>query len=239
MKKILITGGCGYLGSVLSNFLSEKKYKVYVIDNLSNSSNRFLNKEVIFKKINVNNLKKISKLFNEVNFESVFHLSAKKNVVESEKNPSLYYKENVTYTTELFKLVNKSRIKNFFFVSSAAVYGNSIKKINSRSIPKPISIYGKTKLIAEKKLINFKKKNTNLIIFRLFNLAGADEKKIIGNTSSTSKDVFTFLIEAFIFKKNFKLFGSNFKTTDGSCKRNFIHVSDVVNIFYLIHKKIE
>ena len=202
MKRILITGGCGYLGSILANFLNKKEFKIYVLDNLSNSSKKFLDKNITFYRLDLNIKKHITSIFKKNNFDTIIHLAAKKSVIESQKKPHLYFKENSENSLILFKIAKKYKVKNFIFISSAAVYGNYSKKIVTKTLTKPISVYGKSKLKAEKMLIKNSSSKIKLVVLRLFNLAGADIDNLIGNNSRLSKDVFCYLIDSFEKKKN-------------------------------------
>ena len=229
-EKILITGGCGYIGSAVSSNFS-RRYNVFVLDNLSNSSNKFLDKNIIFTKLDLSNYSLVKKFLTKHKFKKIIHLAAKKSVTDSEKKKKLYYKENFLNTVHLFNTASENGLNFFIFMSSAAVYGkcNSKITINNRTIP--LSFYGKTKLDAEKYLLKISKNsNIKIAILRLFNAAGADLVNKSGNQNKKELDLFSNIINSFEHKKVFKLFGNKFKTKDGTCLRNFIHINDISNI---------
>jgi UDP-glucose 4-epimerase len=229
-EKILVTGGCGYIGSLISSNLV-KKYHVFVLDNLSNVTNNFLNKNVVFVKLDLSNYSEVKKFLKKFQFKKIIHLAAKKSVTESEKNKIKYYKENVLNTIHLFDVANSNGLKYFIFMSSAAVYGKCNSKISIKNKTKPLSFYGLTKLNVEKYLVKkSKKSNIKIAILRLFNAAGADLKSKSGNQNKKDLDLFSHIINCFELGKVFNLFGNRFDTKDGTCVRNFIHIKDISNI---------
>jgi len=228
--KILVTGGCGYIGSAISSKLL-KNYEVIVLDNLSNSSKKTQKKNIKFYKLDLSNYLLLKKFLKKNQFKTIIHLAAKKNVIESDSNKNFYYKENFINTKNLFDIAIRNNLRSFIFFSSAAVYGKGKTKILSTANLKPLSYYGKTKLLSEKYLIKqLEKFNFKLSILRLFNAAGADCKKKIGNQSKKDIDLFSHIIRSFEEDKKFSLFGKNFDTKDGTCIRNFIHINDISNI---------
>ena len=242
-EKILVTGGCGYIGSLVSADLL-KKYHVFALDNLSNSSNKLLNKNVTFIKLDLSNYSEVKKLLIKFRFKKIIHLAAKKSVTQSAKKKKLYYKENFLNTVHLFNIASANGLEYFIFMSSAAVYGNCNSKISINDKTRPLSFYGLTKLWAEKYLIKMSKKlNVKIAILRLFNAAGAHLKNMSGNQSKKDLDLFSHLINSFELGKVFNLFGNRFNTKDGTCIRNFIHIKDISNIvirilqFLPLHKK--
>ena len=162
-KNILVTGGAGYIGSCLVTFL-KKKFNVYVVDNLSIGKKSQI-KSKFFYKINLSYKTKLEKLLKQEKFDAIIHLAAHSNLRKSIKNPKLFYKNNVIGTKNLINLMIKYKIKKIIFSSTASVYGEP-KKIpiyeNSKCFP--ISVYGKTKLLAE----NYIKKNLKIILNTLY-----------------------------------------------------------------------
>ncbi len=128
MKNILVTGGAGYIGSVISYYLLKKNLKVFVIDNLSRGHRRLINKGAYFFKLSLDNKKKIRKIVIQNNIDTVFHLAAYIRVDESIKKPSLYFKNNVKGTASLIESVKNTSVKRLIFSSSSAVYGKTKKK---------------------------------------------------------------------------------------------------------------
>ena len=231
MQNILIIGGAGYIGRQIINLLNKKKYKILVIDNLSTTKKNYLDKNIIIKKINILNKKKLDGIFKNNKFDTVIHLAAKCIVSESEKIPKEYYNTNVLGTKNIIKNCKKYNVKNFIFSSSCSIFSNNIKIVKENSLAKPISYYGKTKLMAEN-LIKTKLKNskTKYIILRYFNVVGADLKNKIGEIGN--KDRLFGNISNRILQKKFEIdiYGSNYNTKDGTCVRDYIHVYDLAKI---------
>lgn len=236
-NKILITGGSGYIGTVISNDLIKKKFKVMVIDNLSNSKNIFLDKKVRFNKIDLKNYKMVENFFKNNNLDTVIHLASTKSVSDSIRFKKKYFKEIYSNTVNLYLMAQKNKIKNFIYSSTAAVYGNCNKIVHENSLKKPLSPYGKYKLMAEQKLLNLNKGcKINLIILRYFNVAGADKNS--GNQNINDNSLFSNIIKCHFKNKIFKIFGDKFNTPDGYAIRDFIHVKDLSYIHFLIIKKL-
>jgi len=239
MRNILVTGGAGYIGSILSFYLLNKNLNVFIIDNLSRGHKKLINKKASFFKLSLKNSKEIRKIVIQKKIDTVIHLAAFVRVDESIKNPSLYLKNNVEGTISLIESVKNTLVKRLIFSSSSSVYGKTKKKISETNKTKPISPYGKSKLQAEKKVIKLcEKYNLNNVILRYFNVVGAQVKKKpylgqINKTGSLFQNLYLYLIRA---KKNFSIFGFNLKTRDGTCIRDFIHVMDLAEIHYLSAK---
>ena len=156
--KFLVTGGAGYIGSHMVNFLLKKNHDVTIFDNLS--TGKFINKNrVKFEKVDLINLSKLNKSMNNKKFDAVFHFAGLSIVSESEKKIKMYYLNNVLATKNLIKSMIKNNINNLIFSSSASVYGlPTTKKISENHRTRPISEYGKNKKEIEKILINVGKK---------------------------------------------------------------------------------
>jgi len=231
LKNILIIGGAGYIGRQIANLLNKKKYKIFVIDDLSTTKKNYLNKNINFFKVNILNKPKMEKIFKKYHFNTVMHLAAKCVISESEKYPQKYYSTNVVGTKNIIKCCKKYEIKNFIFSSSCSVFSNKTKKVTENSIKKPISYYGKTKLIAEKLIKkNFDKSNIKFIILRYFNVVGADRKNKIGEIGNKDR-LFNNISKKIIKNQNnINIYGKNYKTKDGTCIRDYIHVYDLANI---------
>ena len=240
IKNILITGGAGYIGSHISEVLIRNKKKIFIIDNLSSGYKKLINKKAKFYKENILNTKKIRKIILSNKIDSVIHLAANLIIGEGEKNPKKYYTNNVKGTNNLLKACKNTKVKNFIFSSTAAVYKDGQYRVNENSIIKPKSIYGKTKIRGERLIMNFAKKNKiNYGILRYFNIAGSSPSGKIGLISRKSDHLFkNFSIELMKKKPKLKIYGTDYQTKDGSCVRDFIHVSDIAEIHFLILEKI-
>jgi len=240
LKNILIIGGAGYIGRQIVNLLNKKKYKIFVIDNLSTTKKNYLNKKINFFKVSILNKNKLKKLFKKYHFNTVIHLAAKCVVSESEKYPQKYYATNVIGTKNIIECSKKYRVQNFIFSSSCSVFSNKTKIVKENSSKNPISYYGKTKLIAEKLIKKkFNKSNIKFIILRYFNVVGADKKNKIGEIGNKDR-LFNNISKKIIGnEKNINIYGGDYKTNDGTCIRDYIHVYDLANIHIKCLEKIK
>lgn len=229
MKNILVTGGAGYIGSHIVEELIKKNFlKIFIVDDLSTGHKRLINKKATFIKANINKTQLIKKIILKNKIDTIIHLAAKTIVTESEKKPKLYYKANVLGTSSLLDAAKNSLVKNFLFSSTAAVYGSKIRYVNEKSKTLPDSVYGKTKLQAEDLVKrNFKK---NYIILRYFNVVGASPSKKIGLINKYGQLFKNFALEILKNKPNLSVYGKDYNTKDGTCIRDFIHVSDLADI---------
>ena len=241
VKNVLITGGAGYIGSHVTEILLQRYKKVFLIDNLSTGHRKLINKKAKFFKLDIHDNKKIKKIIEKYKIDSVIHLAANLIIGEGQKKPKKYYKNNVLGTKKLLETFKDTTVKNIIFSSTAAIYKEGQYKVSERSIIKPKSIYGKTKIKAENLIKNFSKKNNlNYGILRYFNIAGSSPSGRIGLINRNSDHLFkNFSIELMKKKPKLKIYGTNYKTRDGSCIRDFIHVSDIADIHYLILQKID
>ena len=240
MINLLITGGAGYIGRQIINLLNKNKYNIVVIDNLSTTKKSYLKKKYIIERISILNQKKLDEVFKKYNFESVIHLAAKCVVSESQRFPKNYFKTNIKGTKNIIKYCKKYKIKNFIFSSSCSVYGNSSGVVKERTKKKPVSYYGKTKLIGENIIKkNFKNTSTKFIILRYFNVVGADLKNKIGEVGD--KDRLFNNISKKILKKNYSIniYGKDYRTKDGTCIRDYMHVYDLAKIHIKCLNKIK
>ena len=229
MKNILVTGGAGYIGSHIVEELVKKNFlKIFIVDDLSTGHKRLINKKGTFIKANINKTQLIKKIILKNKIDTIIHLAAKTIVTESEKKPKLYYKANVLGTSSLLEAAKNSSVKNFLFSSTAAVYGSKIRYVNEKSKTLPDSVYGKTKLQAEDLVKrNFKK---NYIILRYFNVVGASPSKKIGLINKYGQLFKNFAVEILKNKPKLSVYGKDYNTKDGTCIRDFIHVSDLADI---------
>ena len=239
IKKILITGGAGYIGAHISEALVKSKKKVFIIDNLSTGFRRLINKKAKFFKVDILNKKKVREIILKNQIDSVIHLAANLIIGEGEKFPKKYFKNNVLGTNNLLEACKNTSIKNFVFSSTAAVYKDGQYKVTENSTVKPKSIYGKTKIRAEKNVKSFCKKNKiNYCILRYFNIAGSSPSGKIGLINKSDHLFKNFSREIMKKKPILKIYGNNYNTKDGSCIRDFIHVSDIADIHLKVLAKI-
>ena len=240
VKNILITGGAGYIGSHVTEILLKKYKKVFLLDNLSTGHRKLINKKAKFFKLDIHRKDKVRKIIKKNKIDSIIHLAANLIIGEGQRKPKKYYKNNVLGTKNLLEACKDTSVKNFIFSSTAAIYKEGQYKVSEKSIIKPKSVYGKTKIKAENLIRNFTKKNKiNYGILRYFNIAGSSPSGKIGLINKNSDHLFkNYSIEILKKKPKLKIYGTNYKTKDGSCIRDFIHVSDIAEIHYLVLEKI-
>ena len=240
VKNILITGGAGYIGSHVTEILLKKNKKVFLVDNLSTGHRKLIKLNTKFFKIDINEKQKVKKIIEKYKIDSIIHLAANLIIGEGQRKPKKYYKNNVLGTKKLLDACKNTTVKNFIFSSTAAIYKEGQYKVSESSTKKPKSVYGKTKLKAEKIIKSFAKKNNiNYGILRYFNIAGSSPSGKIGLINKKSDHLFkNFSIEIMKKRPKLKIYGTDYKTKDGSCIRDFIHVSDIAEIHYLILEKI-
>ena len=229
--KVLVTGGAGYIGSVLVDRLISEGHQVNVIDDLSNSFAENVHKDAVFIEGSILDNNVLSKTLNGV--EAVLHLAAKIRVEEGESNPELYKKVNVDGTLDLLKLCKEKGIKKFVFASTAAVYGNPEDfPVTEKSIEAPVNVYGKTKLEIDNYLAeNAASFGISSISFRFFN-AGGGYKNSAGKWLRIKHAGATHLIPSILHSSDVKplaIYGKDWPTHDGTPVRDFIHVSDLAN----------
>ncbi len=239
IKNILITGGAGYIGSHISEILIKDKKKIILLDNLSTGHKKLINNKARFIYGDIINKKIIKKIVTKYNIDSVIHLAAALSVGESQKKPKKYKKINIDGTKNLLSAIKNSNVKNFIFSSTCAVYKDGLSKVSERSTLKPTSVYGKTKLIGEKIIQKFCKKNRiNYGILRFFNVAGASASGKIGQINEGDQ-LFKNLSKELMKKKPvFKIYGIDYNTNDGTCIRDYIHVVDIAYIHQKVLNKI-
>ena len=240
VKNILITGGAGYIGSHVTEILLKKYKKVFLLDNLSTGHRKLINKKAKFFKLDIHRKDKVRKIIKKNKIDSIIHLAANLIIGEGQRKPKKYYKNNVLGTKNLLEACKDTTVKNFIFSSTAAIYKEGQYRVSEKSIIRPKSIYGKTKIKAENLIRNFAKKNKiNYGILRYFNIAGSSPSGKIGLINKNSDHLFkNYSIEILKKKPKLKIYGTNYKTKDGSCIRDFIHVSDIAEIHYLVLEKI-
>lgn len=240
MKKILVTGGAGYIGSKFALDLVEKKFQVVVVDNLSTGNKKLVPKQCKFFNIDILDENRLKKIFQKYKFDAVFHFAASLSVPESQLKPKKYYLNNVVGTQNLVKLICAFKIKYLIFSSTCAVYGGKNKgAINEKSSFLPESNYGITKLASEVLIKNYAKEfNFKYAILRYFNVVGADKNLKTGQLKSQS--LFKNLSKTCLNRSpKINLFGNDFITKDGSAMRDYIDVNDLSDLHYEAYKKLK
>ena len=237
-KKILLTGGLGYIGSHIANLLKDK---AVIIDNMSNSKldyKRYLKNAFIIKKdVNYKNL---SNIFKEYEIEGVIHLAGSKSVLNSIREPLKYYYNNFVQTLDMLEAIDKFKIKKLIFSSSATVYGNkNLCPIDENSSLQGINPYANTKIQIEKLLEDYCQVNKSFkaVSLRYFNPIGCDlASGLTDQPVGEPQNLVPILINSIINKKKLKIFGNDYNTPDGSCIRDYIHVCDLAEAHLIVFK---
>lgn len=227
---ILVTGGAGYIGSHTVLELLKKGYEVVALDNLENGHRESVGKDAKFVIGDLREIHEIEEAFEGNNIEAVIHFAAYSLVGESVTEPFKYFENNFLSTLNLLKTMKKYNVKNIVFSSTAAVYGEPKNiPILETDETEPKNPYGESKLSVEKML----KWADNAYgikhsILRYFNVAGADESGKIGEAHNPETHVIPNIINAALDgNKAFKIFGDDYDTEDGTCVRDYIHVTDL------------
>jgi UDP-glucose 4-epimerase len=219
MTNILITGGAGYIGSHIVEQLVKNKKNVIILDNLVTGYKKLINKKAIFIKADIKNRSKIKKIIKDFDINSIVHLAAHLNVSEAEKNKKKYYQNNIIGTKNLLEACKNTNVKNIIFSSSCSIYGNVKGSVGEKRKPNPQGYYGYTKY-------KFK-----YGILRYFNVAGASPSGKIGEIEKSHGHLIKNLaIQSLKKKPKIKIFGNDYKTKDGTCIRDYVHVSDLADI---------
>ncbi|MBC7902671.1 MAG: UDP-glucose 4-epimerase GalE [Gemmatimonadaceae bacterium] len=255
MKKILVTGGCGYIGSHTVVDLIENGFDVISVDNNSRSSSRILEgvekitgKKVKNYRVDLCNYDDTFAIFQEnEDIEGIIHFAAYKSVGESVKQPLMYFENNLMSLINLLKCVHEFKIPYFVFSSSCTVYGNpETIPVTEKTPPKPAeSPYGYTKQMGEQIINEFAKANdVQCILLRYFNPVGAHPTIQIGELPiGAPANLVPAITQTAIGKlPQMKVHGDDYPTRDGSCLRDYIHVSDIAHahtlaLEYLITEK--
>ena len=229
--KILVTGGAGYIGSVLVNKLIEQGHEVNVIDDLSNGFRENIDRRAKFTEGSILDKGNLNQALEGV--EVVYHLAAKIRVEEGEAKPELYKKVNIEGSLDLIKACVDKKINKFIFASTAAVYGDPEEfPVNENSKTNPVNVYGATKLEIDKYLeANAKNMGISTICFRFFNIGGALKTKE-GSWLKIKHEGATHLIPSILHSSSNKpllIFGNDWPTKDGTPTRDFVHVVDLAD----------
>lgn len=232
MKKILVTGGAGYIGSHTVNFLKENNYSPVVFDNLIEGSNKSaIDCEII--EGDLLDAQSINEALNSTQFDGVIHFAAYALAGESMKNPAKYFQNNIMGGINLLEAMKKSNVNKIVFSSTCAVYGfpDSLPVSESES-KKPVSVYGESKLMFEQVLkwydTLFGIKNVSL---RYFNASGAALDGSNGEAHKEESHIIPIAFQTALGQRDkFVLFGDDYKTADGTCIRDYIHVLDLASV---------
>ncbi len=249
---ILVTGGAGYIGSHTVVELQNAGYDVVVLDNLSNASEKALDrvskitgKPVKFYKADILDRDALNDIFDKETIESCIHFAGLKAVGESVVKPWEYYENNIAGTLTLVDVMRKNNVKNIIFSSSATVYGDPAQIPITEECPKGqcTNPYGWTKSMLEQVLTDIQKADPewNVMLLRYFNPIGAHKSGTIGeNPNGIPNNLMPYITQVAVGKlKELGVFGNDYDTPDGTGVRDYIHVVDLAKGHVKALKKIE
>jgi UDP-glucose 4-epimerase len=231
-KNILVTGGAGYIGSHIVEQLIKNKENVIILDNLVTGYKKLINKKAKFVKADIKNKSKITEIIKKYNISSIIHLAAYLNVSEAENNKKKYYQNNIIGTKNLLEVCKNSNVENIIFSSSCSVYGDVKGSVNENRKANPQGYYAYTKYKSEELIKKFSKQSKfKYGILRYFNVAGASPSGKIGEIEKSHGHLIKNLaIQSLKKKPKIKIFGNDYSTKDGTCIRDYVHVSDLADI---------
>ncbi len=249
---VLITGGAGYIGSHTCVELLESGYDITVVDDLSNSSSKAVDRikkitgrEFPFYQEDVNDINALDKIFKENKPDAVIHFAGFKAVGESVEKPLEYYENNIGSTLTLCRVMAENSVKNIIFSSSATVYGDPKEIPITEECPKGICTnpYGWTKWMIEQMLIDMAKANDDMkvTLLRYFNPIGAHKSGLIGeDPKGIPNNLLPYVAQVAVGKlPKINVFGNDYDTPDGTGVRDYIHVSDLARGHVLALKHME
>ncbi len=243
MPKILVTGGAGYIGSHTTLALCSKGYDVVVYDNLSTGHAHAVLPPARLEVGDLADTAKVSALMDKEKFDGILHFAGSIVVPESVTNPIKYYANNTNNTTSLIGLAVKHNIPHFIFSSTAAVYGMpEIVPVTETSPLDPINPYGRSKLMSEWVIQDTQTAHAGFSygILRYFNVAGADPQGRIGQSTPKATHLIKVASQTALGQRDhLKIFGTDYPTKDGTCIRDYIHVTDLANAHVLALRHLE
>lgn len=227
-KKILVTGGAGYVGSHTAQELLKQGYELVVFDNLA-----YGHKKAVSCQLVVGDLldkKAVGKVFEKNKFSAVVHFAAYALAGESMSQPQKYFENNLQGGLNLLEAMRKSRVDKIVFSSTCAIYGYPDKlPVTEEESKKPVSVYGESKLMFER-ILNWYDKIFSIknICLRYFNACGASLDKSIGEDHQPETHIIPVAMKVALGQKDeFAIFGDDYSTKDGTCVRDYIHVADL------------
>lgn len=230
---ILVTGGTGYIGSHVLLALHEAGQKAVVLGNRPFHSHAQMPKDIPVIIGDVGDEKLLDEICTAHKITDVIHLAAKIVVPESVEDPLGYYLNNTAKTRSLLEACVRNKVKNFVFSSTAAVYGNPATNPVREDVPlNPVSPYGTSKMMSELMLADVHAAHgLNYVALRYFNVAGADPQARSGQVGDKSTHLIKVAVETALGKRDkMQIFGTDYPTPDGTCVRDYIHVSDLADL---------
>ena len=243
-NKVLITGGAGYIGSVIASYLLDNGFEVAVVDDLSTGNKGSVDKRAIFHQGSILEESFLMKALNGI--DTVIHCAAKSLVEESFASAQLYSQVNTDGTNTLLKAMAQSGVNKIIFSSTAAVYGvaNDNPLLENSQI-NPINPYGQSKYAAEQLISGFANEGNAAVTFRYFNVAGSyksDNGELLAENHQNETHLIPKILKNTLRNgadSQVEIYGNNFPTKDGTCIRDYLHVKDLVHAHLLALEKLE
>ena len=233
-RKILVTGGAGYIGAHTAHLLARQGYQVAVVDNFSRGHRHNVDPSRLVE-MDLGDTAGLKRLMEERRFDAVIHFAAYIAVGESTKVPELYFANNTCGTLSLLTAMIQSGVRRLVFSSTAAVYGLPERvPIVEESPYAPINPYGESKVMVEKMLAWFDRIHSlRSVCLRYFNAAGADPEGGIGEEHDPETHLIPLVLRAVKTAKPVTVFGQDYDTPDGTCIRDYVHVNDLAQAHIL------
>jgi len=238
--RVLVTGGAGYIGSVVVEKLLEDKHFVVAYDNLAKGHRAAVSSEATFVEADLLDTERLTAVLREHRIEAVIHMAADSLVGESVTDPAKYYRNNVVAGLALLNAMRECEVRRIVFSSTAAVYGEPEKQpIEERDVLQPTNPYGESKLAFEKALRWYDQAyNLRYATLRYFNAAGATETH--GESHDPETHLIPLVLQAAAGRREFvEIYGTDYPTRDGTCVRDYIHVGDLARAHILALGKVD
>jgi len=228
MPTVLVTGGAGYIGSVTAHVLKRRGFGVVIVDDLSRGHEHNV-RGLPFHKLNLSETDAVSEVLSREQVDAVVHFAAYSAVGESTRKPELYFLNNDGGTASLLSAMIQANVKRLVFSSTAAVYGSPKIVPIPEDLPfDPVNPYGESKVLVEK-MLKWLDSCSGLrsIALRYFNACGADPESGLGEEHQPETHLIPLLIRAVLTGEPITIFGDDYDTPDGTCIRDYIHVTDL------------
>ncbi len=239
MPKVLVTGGAGYIGSITSHLLARHGYSVVIVDDLSRGHQHNVAR-LPFHKLNISDTPALASLLAGEGVDAVIHFAGYIAVGESTRKPELYFSNNVGGMLSLLSAMAQTNVKRLVFSSTAAVYGTpAVTPIPEDSTFAPVSPYGETKVMSEK-ILSWLDQYGGLrsISLRYFNACGSDPESESGEEHDPETHLIPLLLRAVVTGEPITIYGDDYETPDGTCIRDYIHVTDLADAHLLAVEKL-
>ena len=227
---VLVTGGAGYIGSHTVKALRAAGHDVVIYDNLTAGHRAAAERAgAPLETGDVRDNARLSEVIKAHGVDAVMHFAAVLSVADSVTDPASYYENNVGGTLSVLRAAVDAGIRHFIFSSTAATFGTPVETPITEAHPqRPINAYGETKLAVERALPHFERAyGLRSVVLRYFNAAGADPDGVIGEDHHPENHVIPRAIDAALGRDSFAIFGEDYETPDGTCLRDYVHVSDL------------